>query len=235
MTTPPGDTTAGPTRLVWDLPSRVAHWALVVTVPGAWITHYAGVQWFAWHRRLGYATLVIVAFRIVWGFIGTRHARFTGFLRGPSSLLGYLRDGASTETPGHNPLGALSVVAMLLALLMQAATGLYANDKVASVGPFFGWVTQSMSDRLTTLHRANSNIVLGLVLLHLAAVGYYSRVLRKRLVRAIVTGRKDARLVAAGEGIDGSRTALAVLVAALLAAALALAVRMAPEASIVLF
>jgi hypothetical protein len=73
--------------LVWDLPVRVTHWLLVACVAGCWATHYAGVEWFQWHRRLGYGALVLVAFRIVWGFVGTRHARFSNFLRGPRALL----------------------------------------------------------------------------------------------------------------------------------------------------
>ena len=113
------------TRLVWDLPVRIAHWLFVLCVAGSWLTHQAGVQWFGWHRRFGYATLVLVSFRIVWGFVGTRHSRFGSFLRGPRAIAGYVRSlktGAAT-TPGHNPLGALSVVAFLVVLLVQAATG----------------------------------------------------------------------------------------------------------------
>src|SRR5512139_2410052 len=87
----PADDAVPRGRLVWDLPLRVTHWLLVVTVSGAWATHYAGTQWFEWHERLGYATLVLVAFRIAWGFVGTRHARFANFLRGPSAIVDYVR------------------------------------------------------------------------------------------------------------------------------------------------
>ena len=93
-------------RLVWDLPVRVTHWALVLAVAGCWATHYAGVEWFPWHRRLGYVVLVLVVFRLVWGFVGTRHARFANFVRGPRTLLAYLRE-RGRATVGHNPLGAL--------------------------------------------------------------------------------------------------------------------------------
>jgi cytochrome b len=218
--------------LVWDWPLRVFHWLLVVCVAGAWATHYAGLEWFDWHRRLGYTTLVLVAFRIVWGFVGTRHARFGSFVRGPRAVTDYLvslRTGV-VATPGHNPLGALSVVAFLLVLLVQAATGLFANDEVANAGPFFGWVDQATSNRLTSIHHFNSSVLLGLVALHLLAVGYYDIVRKSGLTRALLTGRKPGV-----DGIGGSRGALALVIVVLLCVALALAIRAAPEATVSFF
>jgi cytochrome b len=220
--------------LVWDLPVRVTHWALVITVAGAWATHYAGTAWFAWHRRLGYATLVLVAFRVVWGFIGTRHARFASFLRGPRAILAYLRSGAPAAA-GHNPLGALSVVAMLAALLVQAATGLCANDEIASAGPFYGWLSPVVSDRITAVHVASSNVLLGLIVLHLVAIAWYERALRRPLVRAMVSGRVSGTMPAPGGGLRSSRIALALAIVAVLAGLLAIAVRAAPEATIALY
>ena len=194
------------TRLVWDLPVRITHWLLVACVAASWATHYAGVEWFQWHRRLGYAVLVLVVFRVVWGFVGTRHARFGNFLRGPLAIRDYLRGGR--ETIGHNPLGALGVVAKLGLLVSQAATGLFANDEIMNAGPFYGWISPAMSNRLTGLHRANSDWLLVLIALHVLAVGWYVFVRRRALVRAIV---------------------------ALLAGALALVVSAAPEATIALY
>jgi len=223
------------TRLVWDLPVRIAHWLFVLCVAGSWLTHQAGVQWFGWHRRFGFATLVLVSFRIVWGFVGTRHARFANFLRGPRAVVVYLRRGGAEEPVGHNPLGALSVVALLALLLVQAVTGLFANDEIVNVGPFYGWVSPATSNRLTALHHANADWLLALIGLHIVAVGWYGLARRKPLLRAMVTGRKDAGRVPEGEGIAGSRTALAVAIAAAFAIALALAIRAAPEATIALF
>lgn len=221
--------------LVWDLPVRLAHWLLALCVAGSWLTHQAGLQWFGWHRRFGYAALVLVLFRIAWGFVGTRHARFASFVRGPCAILAYLRGGAREEAPGHNPLGALSVVAMLALLLLQAATGLFANDEIANAGPFYGWVSPTTSNRITAVHHANSDWLLALVGLHLVAVGWYVRVRRNPLVRAMLTGRKDAGRVPVGEAIDNSRMLLAVVIVACLAATLALAIRAAPEATIALY
>jgi cytochrome b len=222
-------------HLVWDLPLRVAHWALAVTVAGAWATHYAGTRWFAWHRALGYATLVLVVFRIVWGFVGPRHARFTSFVRGPAEVLCYLRSRPLRATPGHNPLGALSVIAMLAVLLFQAATGLFANDEIANAGPFYGWIAPATSNRISGLHQANSNLVLGLVVLHLAAVAWYARVAGRPLVRAMITGRKPGTEVPPGEALQDSRTLRALVIIAALVVALALAVRTAPDATIALY
>jgi cytochrome b len=229
VTIPPSDS-----RLVWDLPVRVTHWALVLAVAGCWATHYAGVEWFAWHRRLGYTVLVLVVFRIVWGFVGTRHARFASFLRGPRTLVAYLRE-RGRATVGHNPLGGLSVLAFLALLLLQAATGLFANDEIMNMGPFYGWIAPELSNRITSLHRASSEWLLVLIGLHLAAVAFYVRVLRKPLVNAMVTGRKPAADVPPGEAITGSRVLLACAIVAALAIALTLAVRAAPEATIALY
>ena len=228
-------TTSSPdSHLVWDLPVRVTHWVLVLAVAGCWATHYAGVEWFAWHRRLGYTVLVLVAFRIVWGFVGTRHARFAGFVRGPRMLLAYLSERVPA-TVGHNPLGALSVVAFLALLSLQAATGLFANDEIMNMGPFYGWIAPELSNRITSVHRASSEWLLVLIGLHVAAGAFYVRVRRKPLVSAMITGRKPAADVPAAEAITGSRVLLACVIVAALAMALALAVRAAPEAMIALY
>jgi cytochrome b len=230
----PAATVLPATRLVWDLPLRVTHWALVLAVTGCFATHYAGIEWFPWHRRLGYAVLVLVAFRLLWGFLGTRHARFTTFLRGPGAVLAYLRNGR-TGSVGHNPLGALSVLALLALLLLQASAGLFANDEIMSMGPFYGWIAPELSNRVTSLHRAGSDWLLVLIGLHLVAVAWYALVRREPLVHAMITGRKPAAKVPATEAIAGSRTGLAAAIVAALAIALALAVRAAPEATIALY
>jgi cytochrome b len=222
-------------RMVWDLPVRATHWLLVLTVAGAWATHYAGTSWFTWHRWFGYATLVLVLFRITWGFIGTRHARFSSFVPGQAGLVAYLRGRTPRSATGHNPLGALSVLAMLAALLFQAATGLFANDEIASAGPFYGWIAPGTSNRITSLHEANSNLVLGLVVLHLCAIAWYARVAGRPLVRAMFTGKKPALEVPPDEAIDDSQTLLALVVVVALAIALALAVRAAPDSVISLY
>src|SRR5690242_8726335 len=120
------------TRRVWDLPVRIFHWLLVFAVLGAYATHRLGIEYFKYHLWFGYSVMVLVVFRIVWGLVGTRHARFRNFVRGPAVTVRYgwaVLRGKDARHVGHNPLGALMVVALLLSLLVQALTGLVANDE----------------------------------------------------------------------------------------------------------
>ena len=222
-------------RRVWDLPLRLAHWAIAVAVTGAFATHYAGTEWFPWHRACGYAVVVLVAFRIVWGFVGTRHARFASFVRGPRAITRFLTGRGPEVHPGHNPLGALSVLALLASLAVQGATGLYANDEIANTGPFYGWISPATSNRLTSVHAWNSNLLIALVALHLVAIAWYGVVRRRPLVRAMLDGRRPAAEVSEGEEIGGSRTMLAIVIVAVLAATLALVVRAAPPAELAIW
>jgi cytochrome b len=172
---------------------------------------------------------------VVWGFVGTRHARFASFLRGPRAIAGYLRDGDASPPAGHNPLGGLAVVALLALLLFKSVTGLFANDEILNAGPFYGWVAPALSNRLTTLHRMASDWLLVLIGLHLLAVGWYAIVRRRPLVRAMLSGRKDAARVQRADAIEDSRTLLAIVIVAVLSAVLALAIRAAPPATIALY
>ena len=216
--------------LVWDWPLRVFHWSLVLAVAGSFATHYAGIEWFDWHRRCGYAALVLAGFRLAWGFAGPRYSRFQSFLRGPRAVIDYLRGRQPYPSAGHNPVGAASVLVFLASLSIQAGTGLFANDEIANAGPFYGWVTQATSNRLTGLHDFNASILIALIVMHLAAIGWYDGVRRLGLVRAFWTGRK-----AGAEGIGSSRGALAIVIVTALVVALALAIRAAPEASVSFF
>ena len=222
-------------RRVWDLPLRLAHWAIAIAVAGAIATHYAGTAWFPWHRACGYAVVVLVAFRVVWGFVGTRHARFAAFVRGPRAVVDFLTGRGPGVHPGHNPLGALSVLALLASLAVQGVTGLYANDEIADTGPFYGWISPATSNRLTAVHAWNSNLLIALVALHLVAIAWYGVFRRRPLVRAMLDGRRPAAEVPEGEEIGGSRTMLAIVIVAVLAAALALAVRAAPPTELAIW
>jgi cytochrome b len=191
---------------IWDLPTRLFHWSLVLAISGAVLTQYGaafiGDTAMVWHFRCGYAALTLVLFRIVWGFVGTRHARFANFVRRPSAVLAYARTLNSTEmeavhaakaahSAGHNPLGALSVLAMLGAVLLQAATGLFANDDIAEQGPLARLIDKSLSDQISAWHSHHGiQLVYMLVALHLLAIAYY--LLRKRvnLIAPMLTGDK---------------------------------------------
>ena len=221
------------TRLVWDLPLRFFHWLLAACVAGSWLTHELGTPWFAWHARIGYTTLVLVCFRIAWGFVGPMHARFASFLRGPRATLAYLRDlsGGAADSVGHNPLGGLSVVAMLALLLLQAVTGLFANDDIFNSGPLYGYVSDAQSDRLTGLHKGNFDWLLALIGLHLAAIAYYQFTGRRDLLRPMLTGRKPASQVPPQAGIGNQRVWLAITLVLVAAGLLWRVIATAPPAS----
>lgn len=228
-----------PGRRVWDLPTRLAHWLVALGVAGAWLSAQASLDAFTWHAVCGYAVLVLVAFRLVWGFAGTRHARFASFVRGPRAVWRYLRAPASAadqrRSVGHNPAGGWSVLALLATLLVAAASGLFANDAVSNVGPLFGWVSGAASDHLTHLHHVAFRALQALVGLHVAAIAYYRVVRRENLVRPMLTGRKPAADVPPDAEIGASRLALAATILAALCAALALLIRLAPPASLSVF
>src|SRR3954464_15596108 len=195
------------TRRVWDLPVRIVHWLLVLGIAGSYVTHKLGVEYFRYHLWCGYLVLVLAAFRILWGFVGTRHARFGSFVRGPRGTLAYLRGlgRGVAETPGHNPLGAWMVVLLLAALLTQALTGLFSNDEIFNTGPLYGYVSDPTSLALTSWHRRLFDWILVAVALHVLAVLAHRLVAGHDLIRPMFSGRKHASLVAEHEAISSSR------------------------------
>ena len=197
-------------RLVWDLPTRVFHWLLVLTIIGSYVTAKLGLM--PWHQRLGLLMIGMLIFRVVWGLIGPRHARFSNFIKGPATILKYLKGGISSA--GHNPLGAGMVVLMLLLLALQATTGLFSTDDVAFVGPYFPAVSHKLAEQLTGIHHKNFNFILAAIVLHLCAITFYTFVKKERLVPAMVHGYKPAEQVPAHEAIAGSQLWKALIVIA---------------------
>ena len=214
-------------RLVWDWPVRVVHWGLVISILGALVTNRLGVSCFAYHAFFGYAVIVLVVFRLFWGFVGARHARFSSFVKGPKAVLRYIHAngrGWTTRHAGHNPLGALMVLLLLGLLAAQAVFGLFANDEILEAGPFEGLVSKSLSLDLTSLHRKLFYLIAGAAGLHVVAVLWHWRVRGENLVAAMINGKKPAHLVERHEEIKSSRglRAVALLVAISLAFALLL-------------
>lgn len=174
---------------IWDLPTRIFHWLLAACLVGSFVTVKVGGFWMDYHFLFGYAVLALLVFRLSWGLLGPRHARFAQFVRGPRTVAAYLR-GRIGPSAGHTPLGALSVLAMLAALSVQAVTGLFANDGIMNEGPLAAYVSGALSDTLTGIHLLNETILLALIGLHILAVAWYAIVRRQRLVRAMITGDK---------------------------------------------
>ena len=186
---------------LWDLPTRVFHWSLAALVVASFATGWSGGNAMEWHGRAGVAIIGLLAFRLIWGFVGSTHARFGRFVRGPAAIAGYLR--GSWSGVGHNPLGALSVLAMLALLLCQAIGGLFANDDIAFNGPYFAAISKDLSDWITGWHKRGSWLILVLVGLHLAAILFHTLVRKQKLIPPMLTGTKEVPETLAGEAARG--------------------------------
>lgn len=187
---------------VWDLPTRLAHWVMVILFGICWWT--GETEHMHWHRIAGYGVLGAVLFRLGWGLCGGETARFRSFVRSPAATLHYVRklvrhDRAhSPSAIGHNPLGAFSIVAMLGLLLTQTVLGLFAVDVdgIAS-GPYARWVSFKTGRRFAHWHAANFHLLLALIGLHLTAIAFYRFARGERLMPAMIHGFK--RRTSAGE------------------------------------
>ena len=201
---------------VWDLPSRLFHWLLVILVAVSFTTGTIGGNAMQYHVWSGFAILFLLVFRITWGFVGSRTSRFSDFVKGPAAVWRYanaLVRGDSDSYLGHNPLGGWSVLAMLLALLLQAATGLFANDDIITAGPLYLWVSKPVSDWLTGVHRLNRYLVIVLAATHVSAVLFYLLVKRENLIMPMITGIKHR--VGGDPAPPAAPTWLAAVVAAI--------------------
>ncbi|WP_430398988.1 cytochrome b/b6 domain-containing protein [Ferrovibrio sp.] len=176
---------------VWDLPTRLFHWVLVIAVC---VLFYTGLQGkLDLHMKFGQFVLGLLLFRLIWGFIGNRQARFSDFIAGPAAAIAYLRGLFGKGGPkylGHNPVGGYAVLLMLALLLVQASTGLFASDDIATDGPLYSKVSSSLSARLSTLHRLGFDALLVIILIHLASNAFYLLVKRENLITPMVTGNK---------------------------------------------
>ena len=175
---------------VWDLPVRLFHWLLVICIIVSFITVKIGGNAMDFHARAGYCVLALIIFRICWGLIGSHHARFINFVPSPKTLIAFV----SGKTPaglGHNPLGALSVLALIASVGVQAITGLFANDDILFEGPFAKYVSNSTVELLTSIHRLNETVLIVLIALHLCAILYYQKFKGENLIKPMLLGDKE--------------------------------------------
>lgn len=175
---------------IWDLPLRLFHWLLVVAVIGSFVSVKLGGNAMIWHGRFGYIVLALIFFRLIWGFVGTHHARFVNFIRFPKAIFAYLKN--PTETPGHSPLGAISVIVLLGLFLSQALAGLFASDDIAFDGPLVKYVASAWVELLTSFHRLNEWVLMALVGVHVGAILYYKYAKKINLISAMITGDKES-------------------------------------------
>ncbi len=178
---------------IWDWPVRLTHWALALCIAGLYATGEYGWLTMEWHFRFGYAALALVVFRILWGFVGSEHARFVDFIRGPSAIAAYVKSllaPRSAPSVGHSPLGGLAVIALLALTLFQAVTGLFSSDQIEAFGPLSERISASLSDDLTDWHELGQQVLLILIAIHVLAVLGYLFFKRENLIAPMFHGYK---------------------------------------------
>jgi cytochrome b len=186
---------------IWDIPTRLFHWSLVILLTISFYTGLSGgFKEMDYHMLSGYCILTLVLFRILWGLIGSHHSKFITFVRGPSKIFQYAKGLLTTRSKdtqlnvnqhaGHNPLGALSIIAILISLVVQASTGLFANDDIMLEGPLSHLVTYDTSRMLTGVHKTNIWVLAALAGLHVCAILFYQFYKKEPLVIAMFTGKK---------------------------------------------
>ncbi|MFZ6872653.1 cytochrome b/b6 domain-containing protein [Undibacterium sp. Di27W] len=175
--------------LLWDLPLRLFHWLLVLAITIATVTGFVGGNWMTLHGKAGLAILGLLSFRLVWGFVGGTHARFSSFFPSPAKIRLFFQ--GLWSAPGHNPLGAISVFALLLAVAAQAGSGLFSNNDIDFTGPLFSLVTAKIAAALTSFHKLSIYALLALIVLHLLAIFWYLKIKKQNLLKPMITGWKE--------------------------------------------
>ena len=175
---------------VWDLPLRLFHWLLVACIVGSLISVNIGGNAIEYHAYFGYSILTLLIFRIVWGFVGSTHARFASFFPSPAKIMNYLQ-GNSPRVLGHNPIGALSVFALLFVLCVQVFTGLFVDDEIAFQGPFAKYASNSVVSFLSEIHEGNQVVIYTLITIHIAAIWAYKKFKGENLIKPMITGDKE--------------------------------------------
>ncbi|QWD77579.1 cytochrome b/b6 domain-containing protein [Polynucleobacter sp. MWH-Svant-W18] len=175
---------------VWDLPLRLFHWLLVLCIVGSLVSVNLGGNAIEWHAYFGYCILSLLIFRIVWGFVGSTHARFVTFFPNITNIMDYLK-GRAPKVLGHNPIGALSVFALLFILTVQASTGLFVDDEVAFQGPFTKYVSNATVSFLSEIHESNQVLIYALIAIHIAAIFFYKKFKGEDLIKPMISGDKE--------------------------------------------
>ena len=175
---------------VWDLPIRLFHWLLVFCIVGSFISVNLGGNAIQWHAYFGYSILTLLIFRIIWGFVGSTHARFTSFLPNKKAVLDYL-SGSAPSVLGHNPIGAISVFALLFVLSVQVLSGLFVDDEIAFQGPLAKFVPSYVSSFLSEIHEGNQVVIYALIAIHIAAIWGYKKFKGQNLIKPMITGDKE--------------------------------------------
>ena len=180
-------------NLVWDIPVRLYHWLLVVCLLGQWLTGDVLEDVMDVHFYIGYFILWLIIFRLFWGFIGTKYAKFNSFIAGPKAMLSYLRSLTSKQkifTTGHNPLGGLMLPAVLILVGLQAISGLFTSDDIVTAGPYYEGANNATQKLMQWLHHNIFDVLIGLIVIHLLAIAWYRWALKHDLITPMLTGQK---------------------------------------------
>lgn len=213
--------------LVWDLPVRLFHWLLAVAIGAQWYTGEQGGEWLVWHFYIGYFVLGLILFRIIWGFWGTRYARFSQFIVSPVGAFRYLK-GQQPASPGHNPLGGYMVLLLLLIVFLQALSGLFTSDEIFTDGPWRSVLSHDYQDLADWIHGNLFTVIQAAVALHIFAALYYLIVKKLNLIRPMIDGKK---LITEQQQINSSRLMTALVILLLVTAVVVSVVYFAPEVS----
>lgn len=204
------------TVLIWDLPVRIFHWTLVLLLACLWYTSDQDHGLIELHIKLGYCALSLVLFRIIWGLVGTYHAKFSNFIPSYLSIKQYLLNNPQLNKAyiGHNPSGSLMVIVILLLLLFQAISGLFISDDIFSSGPYFQSVDKSLQKFFSLIHHNAFDLLLVCSFFHVGAVIFYQRCKKQQLISAMVHGKKEIDVTYQGQeqGISHSKLWLAAVI-----------------------
>lgn len=201
-------------RLVWDLPTRLFHWLFAFSILGSWYTAEQEGELIDLHMKLGYFILGLVIFRMIWGFVGTKHARFGSFFPTPKRIRDYLSTNRSSQNhqyAGHNPLGSLMVFLMLSLVFLQAVSGLFIDDDIFSSGPYYGQLGDQVGEIMSFIHHNAFDVMIFAIALHIAAILYYRFAKQTDLVTPMITGKKPEDSVKEKDAIAHSKIGLALL------------------------
>ncbi len=179
--------------LVWDLPTRIFHWSLVVLLPFMWFSADKGGDWLVWHLRAGLLVLGLLIFRVMWGFVGSDTSRFAQFIRGPQAVKAYMQGRVlENQQPGHNPLGALMVVGLLSALSVQVLTGLFSTDEnTFTTHGYLSGLVGSASSAFRSFHIQFFWALIALIAVHILVVVAYKLIKKKDFITPMITGFKS--------------------------------------------
>ncbi|BDX06037.1 cytochrome b/b6 domain-containing protein [Planctobacterium marinum] len=212
-------------RLVWDLPVRLFHWLLVLAIAAQWYTGEQGDTWLEWHFYIGYFTLGLILFRVVWGFCGTRYALFSEFLVSPGKALKSLKD-KSSQFIGHTPLGGYMTVLLLVVIFLQAMSGLFTSDEIFTDGPWRSVISGDYQELADWAHGNLFTVIQVAVALHIAAAFYYLIIKKQNLIRAMIDGKKS---ISKDKTITSSKLWLALLLLLLVTGVVLSLIYFAPE------